>query len=389
MSRLLICDPVCVFSYGHNVSAMRNFRDLVGKYFEESLCLGGKYLDKELSQKFQIEPFFDYYYDDVMPLPEAIRSGKLLQSHEEKLTAAKRDFDVMLNTYAVNGHDSICFPSVDFYSLYALVNGIEALHAVGRPRLLIRLIGVMETACSGYYGNSRLVMEALIARLVNSGLDVRLAAETPRYAEYLAVRFQTYVTVAANIEVLPFHPLKNDGLINVICPGSARYDKGFLQLYELFTRVRDLDPELRIRFTTQTLPDRELKSQLDYASKIYAIPGVELLPSVLESAELVSLYQNADLVLLPYANDVYQYRGSAVLVEALCTGRYCLSLNGAAFVDQMIFFGGGEACSSIAHMAERIKAFSCESFSVREAKARQARNRFMRDLLSSYDSWVN
>lgn len=388
ISRLLICDPVCVFPYGHNVAAMENFRHFVGKYYDQVVSLGCNRLPQDTAARYGIEPAFEYYYNDAMPLPKGDLDSTILRTHAQKAAAAKRDLVQLLERFGVGPADTLCYPSIDFYSLLALVEAVDELRAAGSPKILIRLIGVMETASSGQYAKPLNVALALINRLCDAGLSVRLAAETPRYAEYLAAQLDRPVAVAANIELRPQVPVLQNDHVTVICPGSARYDKGFLQLVDLFSQVRQRDPEMRIRFRTQVLPDRDLKHQIDYLIRLYAIPGVTVLPSHLPADELATMYENADLVLLPYAHDVYQFRGSAVLIEAMLSGRHCLALDGPAFVDQIRYFGGGTVCSSIADMADKVVEFSKEPPAKRQARARQARDRFVRDLAASYRDWV-
>lgn len=386
--RLIICDPVCVFPYGHNVAAMNNFKQFVGSFFKKVVCLGCNKLPHEIAVRFGISLTFDYYYNDLMPLPDTNLNSAVFRTHEQKAGAAKEDLIRVLKELEVSGEDTICYPSIDFYSLLALAESIEELRQAGNPKLLIRLIGVMETASSGKYSKPLNVTVALINRLLEAGLPLRLAAETPHYAEYLAVKLNRPVAVAANIEMREQVPLPKAEHFTVICPGSARYDKGFLDLVDLFSRVRQSDPDMRIRFVTQVLPDRDLKHQIDYLARLYSVPGTTILPSQLSPEDLAKLYESADLVLLPYARDVYEFRGSAVMIEAMMCGRYCLALEGPAFVDQMHYFGSGKACQSIPDMADKIIAFSKETPLSRHARATQARGRFTQDLVSSYRDWV-
>jgi glycosyltransferase involved in cell wall biosynthesis len=232
------------------------------------------------------------------------------------------------------------------------------------------------------------VVLALINRLQVSGVPIRLAAETPRYADHLAMHLDCSVSVAANIETHEQMRLPDNGQFTVICPGSSRYDKGFLHLLEIFSTVRRRDPDVKIRFVTQLLPDRDLQHQLDYLQKIYSIPGVTILPSQVSAQEIADMYIQADLVLLPYAPDVYELRGSAVLIEATCSGRHVLAFDGPAFVDQMRYFGSGTSCRDSADMADQIIQLSRQSSQLRYARARQARERFVKDLDASYRDWV-
>lgn len=389
LSRLFICDPVCVFPYGHNVAALENFRHFVGNCFDEVICLGCRYLPDDIVKRSAIEPVFNYYYNDAMPLMARESGPAILRGHAEKVVAAKSDLLQLLGRHAISGRDTLCFPSVDFYALHAIADSIDELRAAGAPKLLLRFIGVMETAAGARYAKPMNVVLALIRRLVEAGLPVRLAAETPRYAEFLAVQLDFPVAVAANIEFRDMVPLPSSDEFTVICPGSARYDKGFLELAEIFSSVRKRDPELNIRFRTQVLPDHELKHRIDYLVKLYAIPGVTILPAQLPASQLAAMYEEADLVLLPYAADVYEFRGSAVLIESLCSGRHCLALDGPAFTDQIRYFGGGTVCSSKSDMADKILAYAKESAVKRLSRARQSRERFLRDLVASYRDWVN
>lgn len=77
-----------------------------------------------------------------------------------------------------------------------------------------------------------------------------------------------------------------------------------------------------------------------------------------------------------------------MLIEAMCTGRHCLALDGPAFVDQMRYFGSGTVCTSLSEMADRVIEYSRRSPRLRFAQARQARDRFVRDLSASYRDWV-
>jgi glycosyltransferase involved in cell wall biosynthesis len=367
---------------------MANFSDLLGQYFESVVCIGSRYLPEDIARSHGIEREFDHYYNDAIPLKSSADDHEYLLSHSEKIKAAKSDLLALLKRHKVTKQDVLCYPSVDFYSLHALADAAEELKKVGGPTIMLRMIGVMETAATGAYARPMNVVLALLGRLFSSGLPVKLAAETPRYAEYLAVHLDRLVAVAANIETREQLPLPENGVFTVICPGSARYDKGFLSLLEIFTSVRRLDPELKIRFQTQLLPDHDLKHHLDYVQRLYAVPGVTILPAQISSDEIAAMYDNADLVLLPYAHDVYEFRGSAVLIEAICSGRQAIALDGSAFVDQMRYFGGGAVCSSLGEMADKVIEVSRQSPQLRFAKARQARERFTKDLADSYRNWV-
>ena len=95
--QLLICDPVCVFPYGHNIAAMENFRRFVGQHFDSALCLGCDRLPGGIAKRSGIEQVFQYYYDDAMPLPDSADDPSILRTHAEKVAAARADLARLLD----------------------------------------------------------------------------------------------------------------------------------------------------------------------------------------------------------------------------------------------------------------------------------------------------
>ncbi|OAI22818.1 hypothetical protein A1351_20405 [Methylosinus sp. R-45379] len=302
--------------------------------------------------------------------------------------AAGADLEALIVSLAPGPDDAICFPSVDFYSLEGLVQNIEALKRAGNPKIMLRFIGVMENAAHGF-ADPLCVALANVRILIANGLNVRLSAETPRYAEMLAVALDAEVVVTPSIEHGSILPLPRHDFIHVICPGSARADKGFFDLESIFSHVRQRDPDLRVRFTTQVLPDKDIVHQQVYHAKLYALPGVTVLPTSVSAEEMAGLYASCDLVLLPYEKETYQFRGSAVLAEAVAYGRPVLTLEGTAFADQVRFFSIGDVLASRSELVEAILSFGATSRATRVARARHARRRYLSDLTSNYRGWVN
>ena len=158
---------------------------------------------------------------------------------------------------------------------------------------------------------------------------------------------------------------------------------------EIFTTIRRRDPALKIQFQTQIMPDHDIQNHLSYLAKLYALPGVELLPAQLPPQQLEAMFDESDLVFLPYAADVYEMRGSAVFIEAICVGRPVIAFDGPAFADQIRYFRGGKICQTKQDMIDEVIRYSKTSPHVRNARARQARERFLRDLENSYREWMN
>jgi len=76
----------------------------------------------------------------------------------------------------------------------------------------------------------------------------------------LAEKLACTVTVTAYPEMSQPIPMREHGPFVFYCAGSARHDKGFMHLPEIFSSVRRRDPEMTIRFITQMLPAADLKN---------------------------------------------------------------------------------------------------------------------------------
>ena len=311
----------------------------------------------------------------------------LSYTHLARLQLAYDDLDKLITKYNINGNDSLFFPSVDFYSLVALFQMRDRLLAIGNPSIFLRYIGVMEYATHHYRKPLDLQM-IIIKSLADAGHRICLSAETPRYADYLAAR------CGLNFDVTPTYPGGQSAkppptapYFMVSCPGSARSDKGFFQLREIFQRVRQRDAKLKIRFTTQILPDRSVFDSISYIRQIYAIPGVTLLPGQISKNDTEELYSNSNLIILPYDSNTYRYRGSAVMMEGIAAGRPILCLQNSAFADQVLFFNLGHICSNLQEMSEKIIEMSGEDYNMVYARTTQSRYRIVNDVDSSYQRW--
>lgn len=388
MSTLFLCDPVCALPYGHNVAALANIKMLMGTYFDNSVCLGSTLLRSDIATKFTIEQFYKFYYSDLMDVCALEKEhGQICPSgHIERRESALFDVHKFLNRWSVGSDDVLCYPSIDFYSIEALTGSISTLQKIKPRRLLLRFIGVMEGASQAYRNTER-AMLANICALLSSGINVKLAAETPKYAERLSAELGTTVTVVPSVENCDLMPLPEHDVFNVLAPGSARGDKGFFLLESIFREIRRRTDDLKIRFTCQSLPDNDFRSQMVYCSKLYSIPGVTLLPAAISSEQMVELYRNCDLVLMPYAADVYEFRGSAVLAEAAYYGRPVITFDGIGFADQVRFFRLGSVCADVNEMIASIMAHSAANRIKRESNVQQARYRYVSDATASYAEW--
>jgi glycosyltransferase involved in cell wall biosynthesis len=299
---------------------------------------------------------------------------------------ATDDAKRILEENAVSDEDVVYLPGADFYSVISFINACLGLPSTKRPKLYIRLIGVLETATQFYMAP----LQALAARLTDAkkqGLRIYLSAETPSYADKLGLmtRLITHVTPYPETSEQVSFSQKPD--FNIACVGSARLDKGFLSLKEIVSDINALPLSRSITLTTQMLPAVGNANHDQYTGQLYAMAGVRMLNSTLTTDDINALYRNSDVVLLPYAADVYRDRGSAVLMEAASVGRPCVTLAGTAFAVQVQYYGLGKVVDSIKDVAGAIRYYADMPEEDLVFRVTQSRTRFFLDVDASYSSW--
>ncbi|SIQ58869.1 Glycosyltransferase involved in cell wall bisynthesis [Rhizobium sp. RU20A] len=391
--RLFVCDPVCVQAFGHNVTALRYFTRAFREQYQAIVPLCCKLLDPSVVERENFVAFYNFYYHRYFPSVEAAEpavpdgSDDAAFYPDEFERIATDDARRLLTSYEIGPEDDILFPHLDFYGVAGMLNALSEMHPDSRPHLLLRFIGVMENATITY----RKPTAELLARVraaLESGITVRVSAETPRYADYVAAELGITVAVTGYPDEADAMPMRQDIPFTFYCPGSARFDKGFLDLAEIFGGIRRACGDLSIRFITQILPDRDLKDHLNSLLKIQAIPGVELQPSAIEAEDMIETFRRSHAVLLPYAADIYEFRGSAVLMEATAYGRPAITYEGTAFAELVRYYGLGKVVASPADMVKAALEMAAEDRDTLEVRAKQARFRYIRDNIASYQFWM-
>ncbi len=391
LGRVLICDPMCVLPFGHNVPAMGYFRQLIQNNTKDVYAVCCKELSADIAKAKCLTPFFRFYYSRYFPNVRTESTIKTSPSpgwfidDEERM--ATEDALALLREFGIGAEDTLFHPHLDFYGAVGLLNALEKWPRDRRPRLLLRFIGVMENASHTY----RDPLEELIGRLrlaMEDGIEMSFSAETPLYADVLAEKLESIVTVTAYPEMSKPIPMREHGPFVFYCAGSARHDKGFMHLPEIFSAVRRRDPEMTIRFITQMLPAADLKHSVTTARNLYALPGVEVQASAISSEEMIAAYERSHAVLLPYDAATYRYRGSAVLMEAAFHGRPAITLEGTAFAGIARHYNLGVVVDSVPAMVDAIFEMAGTRRSVLAGRAAQARHRFHLDNTAAFQSWL-
>jgi glycosyltransferase involved in cell wall biosynthesis len=391
IQRIMIVDPVCVLDYGHNLALLKYFHKLCDGLFPNVMSFCGEALPKRLINDSAIKPWFDFCYHDYMPGIQRGQSAAAVETEGWRTldiyeAIATRDAKRLFDHYDIGPDDAILFPGADFYGVIGMLNVILEMPPSQRPQLFLRLIGVMEVASHAY----RSPIDEFVDRLheaFEAGVRIHLSAETTVWADKIALKVEQPVSVTTFPPTAPFHPLPAEGPFVVFCPGSARLDKGFLDLFDIFSSVRRLDPDLSIQFISQTLPYSTAQHYEKYISQLYALPGVKLLPPSISTELMNECYARCHAVLLPYENSTYSERGSAVLLEAAYVGRPAVGIEGSGFADQIRYYGLGRLVPSKADCAGAILEMARTPRRRLAAQAQQARHRFGCDAESSFVQW--
>lgn len=404
LNRAFVCDPVCALPYGHNVVGLKYFSDAIRAFFGNVIPIASKILPDQIALTYGFVREFDFYYHKHIKIDEADSlpaSSHLRHGGDAMLQRAIRDVGNIFTKYGISTSDAIVFPCVDYYGAMGLLAVLRKLRPDCAPTAYFRFIGVMENATL-YGDNGLTILNREITSALKDGYKIRLCAETPAYADHLAELLGVAVTVVP----YPVHAefvrspdayqraddgkenIKNNRVFNIACPGSARFDKGYLSLLEIFTNVRRRDPKLTIRFVTQTLPIGEALPYTAYTNQLYAVPGVKLLPSSVSEEEMNALYKQSDLVLLPYDAATYAYRGSAVFMECISRGIPVIALAGSAFCKQIEYYGAGSVVPSIGGFVEEIFRYRNIPSRVITARMAQARHRYSVDSATAIAEWI-
>lgn len=404
-SRAFVCDPVCALPYGHNVVGLKYFAEAIRPFFDEIIPIASRSLSERISLSYGFVREFGFYYHKHIKLDnldDLTTNVPLRFGRDPVLEAATRDVGNIFTKYRISTNDSVVFPCADYYGAMGLLATLRSLKPENAPVAYFRFIGVMENATS-FGGNGLSVLSKEIAAVLSDGYKIRVCAETPAYADHLAEVLGVTVSVvpypvhaeftrsdacpSAHEETEKNKDAKNP-VFNVSCPGSARFDKGYLSLLEIFTNVRRRDPRQTIKFVTQTLPVSEALQYANYTNQLYATPGVKLLPSSVSEEEMNSLYKQTDLVLLPYDPVTYAHRGSAVFMECISRGIPAIALAGSAFCRQIDYYGAGTVVSSIGEFIEHIFRYRDKPSKTLFTKMLQARHRYSVDSDSAIADWI-
>ena len=210
-------------------------------------------------------------------------------------------------------------------------------------KLIVRLIGVMENDVGGIVDETKFIpqLEMLKSKL---GARLKIGAETLGYAEFLTA------SINCQVDYLPF-PLTNN------CPkksyqelksikfgflGAPREDKGYYSVPDIIYSIKGILPSAKFVIQGEKAEDKiwdsiqsNIKSDITYTK------------SPLEHGVILDLLAQCDFVILPYDENVYKHRGSAIMFEALEVGVSCITFMNPAFARDIEAYKIGLVFNSI------------------------------------------
>lgn len=394
MTRIFIVDPVCAITFGHSLNALSYFAEMARGYSEKVVKVASRHLPKDGSFDDDIERFFEFQYDqfieiDRTPAPQdwAGLSSRVQMSAEASATV---DFSRFMSEFNITSEDSLLFPSADFYGILGLLNVIEALPASRQPKVMLRFIGVMETAALDMIpttaaNHHRRRLSDAMAR----GLRISVCAETPKYARELTKVFGVDVPTlpyfAPDVQALP---IREDGPITFLSGGSAREDKGFFRLKNIISLAHKRTDLSRVRFKIQGPPRAVFHKHSAYMAWLHSLPNAEILPGNVPYSEIKRCFAESHVSLMPYDRGTYVSRGSAMLMESMLFNRLTVCQGGTAFAEQCMIYNAGSVCHTDEDFADAIAIYAEFSPSRIEAQASMARKHYREDIEKSCDVWM-
>lgn len=395
--RLFIVDPFCVLSYGHNAVAVREYYRRFSEYFSEvvpMLCTESARRD---DYPIGTEYPFRYYYDsqmrlrprvgfidnltrrDIPKVSKCVRSllgacGIPIIVDRERVRAI-HDWRNIFRDFQLGSNDVLFFPSGDYYSVRGLMRFLPELAPDQCPVVYLNLINVMENGCKDRVDAS-LEMCREILEWGRVGKRFFVSAETPMYASFLSSVLMT------EVDYIPFPPIgkrseiKEKATFQVSVIGAARGDKGYFRLYDIITKVNKIVGDVDVVFSAQGMAEDNWEYSAEYEAKLKELKNLDLKPPSLTDSEIVSEYENSDVLLMPYCPRTYRLRGSAVMSEAMAYSRVLVTAEDCAFSEVVSLCEMGATCTTDEEYAEAIHVFFTLDPKRLMEKSDQARKNF-------------
>ena len=348
IERIFIIDPGCFKESGHNIDLVSRFGNELKKKHEVIVC-APKGKDKFIKQGFKFQPIANLYpvlyvdeysnkyvnaiYEKIVQLSRTIFG---LPVHNYFHLLAFAEVKKIIKKFKVNDDDLIFFPSSDFY----FANVAAKLCMDGKLNLSLRFIGVLENA---FFKKKKNIRSKFFQKLKKcSSKKIALSAETPRYTNYLSsitshkVEYSGYpITLdLKNYNESRDKYFSTENPIKLCLPGKSRPDKGSLDVPMLANACFEKFG-MKVIFKLQNFPKGSRHNKKVTERFMGHFPNIDFMKPELPRDEFEKTFWGSAVFLMPYAPDVYYFRGSAIFFESIERGKLVIGRGGTAFSDDM------------------------------------------------------
>ena len=399
---MIICDPVCVQEFGHSLIAIKRYNSyLKSKGLETDIFISRLLKDKiNLDLPKEANFYYSHYYALVLPNKDTSKDEKSqrildssIESNDEIIKQlALEELIEIIDSVEESSKTGIFFPSIDYYSLSALISILEKKDLKPLPKFFIRWIGVMENS---YIDKNNIDPLLLCRRLgtinkLNENLEMSFSAESKPYARNLSVELnQNVIPTPTFIQEDKNQLPELSSKFKIAFPGSSRVDKGLLRINNILSQIENKFNLFEYEAYFQFPNPSELYSHYLDIRELLKNPRVRCYPTSVSQDILRKYIGFSNILVTPYDSKTYLYRSSAIMAEAACYGRQIASSSDCGFSEELEELSIGKCGSNDEEIARIIYEFYSLSRDKMLATVDKARFLYLNYLESSYQEFFN
>jgi len=239
------------------------------------------------------------------------------------------------------------------FNLLALSRWLHRFRPARAPAFAVMLWFSYFDKCRGRWGETTALVRLAFRMLEKAShkYRIRLVADS----QQLADEYRTLTRLPVGVLPLPYasdlspqsmgaprFPLGR--AMNVLLPGRPSLGRGIGTLAAAIKRLVDYGQLADLTFTFQDYPTPIREAELDRAIAMLrqlGLPGLHIVQRPLGEEEYYQMISEADLVVLPYSQEVYYAMSSGPFVEALALGKPVVVTEGTWMSEQLERFGAG------------------------------------------------
>lgn len=239
------------------------------------------------------------------------------------------------------------------FSLLALSRWLHKFQPARAPAFAVMLWFSYFDKRRGRWGETAALVRLAFRMLERAShkYRIRLVADS----EQLADEYRSLTRLPVGVLPLPYSSdllpqstgaprLPSARAINVLLPGRPSLSRGIAILAAAIKRLVDLGQFSGLAFTFQDYQTPVREAELDRAIAMLQqldLAGLHIVQKALDENEYYQMMSDADLVVLPYFQEVYGAMSSGPFVEALALGKPVVVTEGTWMSDQLQRFGAG------------------------------------------------